>query len=63
MDWSVMAYSKPRQWWETNRDVKRHPKSGRFWCGKCDRALVVEWTRCRLCGSHNGESRHKKPVP
>ena len=46
--------------WKTNREKKLQPKQGKFWCWGCDRCLVVEWSKCPVCGFRNGKRRNKK---
>jgi hypothetical protein len=43
----------------TNREKKRAPKSGLFWCDTCDRRLVREWEKCPECGQRSGQKRLK----
>lgn len=37
----------------SNRDKKLEPRSGKFWCKKCDMCLTYENTKCKNCGSKN----------
>lgn len=47
--------------WMTNREDKRKPKRGKFWCGKCDAYLVNgAGTACPNCGHREGRNRNKK---
>lgn len=46
--------------WRTNREKKRMPKQGKFWCDKCDAQLVHEGKRCPNCGHRNGAIRRNK---
>lgn len=41
----------------SNRDKKLEPKSGKFWCRKCDAYLTFENTKCKRCGSKNRKKR------
>jgi len=43
----------------SNRDKKRLPKRGWFWCA-CDRQLVSVWRKCPVCGGRNNRKRDKK---
>jgi Zn finger protein HypA/HybF involved in hydrogenase expression len=55
------AYEKRRKpEWMTNREERRKPKRGKFWCIKCDAQLVSEGARCPNCGNVNGRSRNKR---
>ena len=54
MDYSQYEYT-PR-----NREKKRKPKMGKFWCYSCDAALVGEREKCPVCGQKNRIKRNKK---
>ena len=43
-----------------NRQLKKRPKRGIFFCGRCDSAKVYEWSKCPVCGCRNGSKRFKK---
>ncbi len=43
----------------TNREKKRAPKQGKFWCWKCDGYLVHEGARCPNCG-HKTTKRNRR---
>ena len=45
--------------WETNREKKRKPKKGKFWCN-CDRAIISEGRKCPFCKKRSGLKRNKK---
>lgn len=45
---------------ETNREIAKKPKAGKFWCWRCDAQLVGEWKKCSNCGFRNGIKRDKK---
>lgn len=45
---------------KTNREKKREPKKGKFWCNYCDAQLVNEYAKCPICNSRNGRKRNKK---
>lgn len=49
-----------QQTWMTNRDKKRQPKQGKFWCDVCDACLVHEGERCPVCKNWNGKRRRNK---
>lgn len=49
-----------REEWEKNRDVKRKPKQGKFWCGVCDHYLIHEGEKCRYCNIRDKRKRNKK---
>ncbi len=42
-----------------NRIKKTAPKRGRYWCYKCDRALVNKGSKCPACGQRD-ISKHRK---
>lgn len=46
-----------RESWQTNRDTVKQPRSDRStWC-VCDRSLVQDGGKCRVCGcNYNGKS-------
>jgi len=44
----------------TNREQRLRPKTGRFWCGTCDRYRVGHYQRCPVCGTKSGIRRYKK---
>lgn len=46
--------------WINNRERKKQPKQGKYWCSKCDCQLVYDWKRCSNCGHRNGVRRNKK---
>lgn len=35
----------------TNRERRQRPKSGFFWCSKCDRDMVCQSGHCQTCGN------------
>ena len=41
----------------TNREKVRNNNIGTFWCGCCDRALVREGRKCKVCGFKNNNRR------
>ena len=43
-----------------NRDIKRAPKRGYFWCCGCDMQLVAEVRKCPVCGQRANSKRLKK---
>lgn len=47
--------------WKTNRERRREPKFGRFWCDSCDRAVVDAGAKCGECGARDSEPRRNKP--
>lgn len=49
-----------RRSWMTNRDVKRQPKAGGYWCPSCDGAVVREGGRCPVCRKVAGVVRRDK---
>jgi hypothetical protein len=46
-----------------NRQNAKKPRQGKFWCLGCDRCLVYEWSKCKLCGTRNNLKRLKKYPP
>lgn len=46
--------------WKSNRDKKRDPKMGKFWCWGCDAALIYEGQKCPNCGKKDMRKRNKK---
>lgn len=49
-----------REVWMTNRDVKRMPKTGLFYCDKCDRNKIGSGEKCSVCGYKDKRKRNKK---
>lgn len=49
--------------WKLNRQRKRQPKRGLFWCAHCDQQLTGETRPCPHCGKRNGLRRDRKPSP
>jgi hypothetical protein len=48
----------------SNRHRRQEPAGGLFWCGRCDRDLVPDVEKCRVCGARNGKpGRMRKPGP
>lgn len=46
-----------------NRYTAQLPKSGLFWCGKCDRNQVAVGGKCSKCGEVNGTQRkHRNEI-
>lgn len=43
-----------------NRHNAKNPKSGLFWCWKCDRDAVGDGQKCPSCGALSGKKRLKK---
>lgn len=43
-----------------NRVNSRRPRGGIVWCGKCDRQLVVDGQKCKVCGAVQYPNRRKK---
>lgn len=35
---------------KSNRDKRMRPRSGLFWCSKCDRQVVGAGEKCSCCG-------------
>lgn len=58
-DWNMILRNE-KKLWETNRERKLKPKTGKFWCWGCDAYLVGEWEKCPNCGKRNGQRRNKK---
>jgi hypothetical protein len=48
-----------REKYETNRDVAKRPKQGKYWCNGCDANLVNDWKKW-VCRHRNGIKRNKK---
>lgn len=50
--------------WQDNREKKKEPKQGRFWCYNCDADVVKSRGKCSNCGhknyKHNGDSKRNK---
>lgn len=44
----------------TVRQKTREPRAGVFWCYGCDRTLVREGQKCRVCGQLAKRRRNKK---
>jgi len=44
----------------SNRDKKRAPKKGKYWCPVCDCALVWDGRKCPNCGSKIKPKRNKR---
>ncbi len=44
----------------SNRNKARQPKLGKFWCFKCDAALVAPGAKCVNCGAMDTPKRLKK---
>jgi len=44
----------------TNREKKMAPKSGLFWCWKCDRQIVSVGEKCPACGAKERKRTLKK---
>ena len=42
-----------------NRIKKTEPKKGKYWCYKCDHALVGKGQKCQYCGQKD-ISKHSK---
>lgn len=49
-----------REGWESNRDMKRKPKKGKFWCPGCDLNLISENRKCKICGIKEMRKRDRK---
>lgn len=45
---------------QSNRDKKRAPKKGKYWCPVCDGALVWEGRKCPCCGKRIEPKRNKR---
>jgi rubrerythrin len=48
-----------RKNWQNNREKKREPKQGKFWCPVCDMAVVYEGSRCPVCHKRIGKRNRK----
>lgn len=46
--------------WMTNREKKRQPRQGRFWCWGCDGRYIYEGQKCEMCGKRNFKYRRNK---
>lgn len=55
-----MGQHKPREQWMDNREVVRRPVCRKYWCGKCDRDIVANGTKCETCGHRNLKRRRNK---
>lgn len=53
-------YEQYADMWETNRERKRKPKPGIYWCDGCDAQLTGESRKCPNCRVRNGRDRNKK---
>lgn len=44
-----------KEFWMTNREYKRQPRQGKFWCGGCDANHVYknDNSKCSVCGKRN----------
>jgi hypothetical protein len=45
---------------KTNREKRMTPKRTKFWCGRCDAAIVGLRGKCKNCGFKHGKKRLKK---
>ena len=45
--------------WATNRDKKRAPRQGIFWCA-CDFNMIAAQSKCSVCGRKNIKVRRNK---
>lgn len=46
---------------KTNREKRLSPKQdGYYWCDKCDRSVVNNWKKCKICGFRSGVKTLKK---
>ena len=57
---STKKYKDYTDSWKTNRDKKREPKQGKFWCIRCDHYLVHEGSKCPYCGWRNKPVKRNK---
>jgi len=47
-----------------NRLMARKPRLGFTWCWCCDRDVVGDGDKCRVCGKRNGKRRkHRNEMP
>lgn len=46
-----------------NRIRSRQPRTRSYWCGGCDRNIVLNGQPCGVCGKVQGKLRDKKPSP
>ena len=44
----------------SNREKAQIPKKCKFWCMKCDGALVGQWGKCPGCGYVNWSKKKKQ---
>ncbi len=49
-----------REIWMSNRDLKRQPKSGVFYCDTCDANHVGAYQKCSVCRKRSGRKRNKR---
>jgi hypothetical protein len=47
----------PDEYKETNRQRAQHATKEKFWCPRCDLAIVGEYGKCRICGWKSEEKR------
>ena len=47
-------------WIPSNRDRTLVPKGGKFWCDHCDRMILHEGDRCKICKRKVGKKNLKK---
>lgn len=52
--------NKEHKEWLTNRDRKREPKKGKFWCNVCDMFLIHKGQRCPVCKRRDLSKTNKK---
>ena len=43
-----------------NRDRKKEPKHGQFWCHGCDAALLYKGAKCPNCGIRDKSKKYKE---
>lgn len=43
-----------------NRIQKTEPKLAKFWCYRCDRAMLHPGGKCPICGLRDKSKRRKK---
>ena len=47
--------------WITNRDRRRAPKGGRYWCNGCDANHISPNTPCSHCGAMGADVLKRDP--